>query len=340
VVSGAPTYVIAEAGVNHDGSEETALDLVDAALDAGADAIKFQSFDPSAIAVDDAPLAEYQRAAEDARSQVLMLERLRLSDAAFARLAEHCRRRGITFLSTPFDEPSAAMLADLGVPAYKVGSGELTNLPFLRSLASRGLPLLVSTGMAELTDVESAVLSIGEAGAPPLALLHCVSSYPTPPEQANLRAMDTLREAFPGVPVGYSDHCLGIEISLAAVARGAAILERHLTLNRGRPGPDHAASLEPDELAELVRRVRLVEQALGTGVKEPQPAERDTRLVARRSLVALRDLEAGEVLSDETIGAKRPAGGLPPSALDELVGRRLARPLRRDEQISWEHVAP
>lgn len=335
---GAPTYVIAEAGVNHDGDEATAVALVDAAVAAGADAIKFQSFHPSAIAVDDAPLADYQRRGED--SQIAMLERLRLPDEAFGRIAEHCRERNVTFLSTPFDEASADLLFQLGVPAYKVGSGELTNLPFLRALARRGLPLLVSTGMSDMTEVTSAVEAVRDAGAPPLALLHCVSSYPTPPDQANLRAMDTLRVAFPGVPVGYSDHCMGIEVSLAAVARGAAVLERHLTLDRGRPGPDHAASLEPDELTELVRRARLVEQSLGDGVKVAQPAERNTQMVARRSLVALRDLEAGETISTDSVGAKRPAGGLPPDALEDLIGRRLAQPLRRDEQITWEHIAP
>ena len=337
--AGAPTYVIAEAGVNHDGDEKTALALVDAAVASGADAIKFQSFHPSAIAVDSAPLADYQRRGEDSRSQVAMLERLRLSDDAFGRISEHCRKRNITFLSTPFDEASADLLAHLGVPAYKVGSGELTNLPFLRALARRGLPLLVSTGMSDMTEVSAAVAAVRDAGAPPLALLHCVSSYPTPSDQANLRAMDTLRAAFPGVPVGYSDHCMGIEVSLAAVARGAAVLERHLTLDTRRPGPDHAASLEPDELAELVRRARVVEQSLGDGIKVAQPAEQNTQLVARRSLVALRDLEAGETISSDNVGAKRPAGGLHPDALEELIGRRITQPIRRDEQITWEHVA-
>lgn len=336
---GEPVYVIAEIGVNHDGSLDRAIALVEAAANAGVDAIKFQTFEPDALATDSAPLAVYQREGTDAPSQREMLERLRLADEDLKALAALCRRLGPHFLSTPFDEASAAKLEALEVPAFKVGSGELTNLPFLRHLAARALPLLVSTGMSDLDEVRAAVAAIAAAGAPPLALLHCVSSYPTPPAQVNLRAMDTLAAEFPGAVIGYSDHCLGVEVSVAAVARGAKVIERHITLDRTLPGPDHAISLEPEELAWMVKAIRTVEAALGDGSKRPQDAEANTRAVARRSLVAARDLEQGRILAAGDLTAKRPAGGLPPSELDAILGRSLARPLRRDELLTEAHLA-
>jgi N-acetylneuraminate synthase/N,N'-diacetyllegionaminate synthase len=335
----APVYIVAEAGVNHDGDIHAALDLIDAAADAGADAVKFQTFDPEALVTEYAPQAAYQADRAQAASQRAMLERVRLSDAEFARLAEHAVERDVTFLSTPFDQASAQLLDALGVAAFKVGSGDLSNLPFLADVARRGRPLIVSTGMADAAEVAQAVDAVHAAGGNELALLHCVSSYPTPVEQANLRAMDALRAAHPDAVIGYSDHCLGIEISLAAVARDARILERHLTLDRSRPGPDHAVSLEPAELAELVRRVREVEAALGTGEKRPQPAERDVMVVARRSIVAARDLRAGESIDAKALVVKRPAGGMPPSRLHELIGRTVARSVARDQRLSEEDLA-
>src|SRR4051794_32398414 len=230
VGEGAPVYVIAEAGVNHNGDPGLALDLVDAAADAGADAVKFQTFDPAALVVAGGRQAVYQRERAAAQDQRAMLDAVALAPAEFERIAHHARDRGVTFLSTPFDEGSADVLERLDVEAFKVGSGELTNLPFLRSLGARGRPMLISTGMGTLEEIDAAVTTAGAAGAGEIALLHCVSSYPTPPEQANLRALDTLRERFPGVVVGYSDHCLGLDVSLAAVGRGAHILERHFTL--------------------------------------------------------------------------------------------------------------
>jgi N,N'-diacetyllegionaminate synthase len=332
--------MIAEIGVNHDGSVEQAMALVEAAAAAGADAVKFQTFDPDALATRGAPLAAYQRDGTDAESQREMLERLRLADEDLGSLAALCRRLGPHFLSTPFDEASVALLESLEVPAFKVGSGELTNLPFLRYLGGRGLPLLLSTGMGDLEEVRAAVGAVATGGTPPLALLHCVSSYPAPVEQANLRAMDTLAAEFPDAVIGYSDHCLGLEVSLAAVARGAKVIERHITLDRTRPGPDHHVSLEPEEMARLVAGIRLVESALGDGRKEPQEAEADTRIVARRSLVAARDLAEGRILTATDLTAKRPAGGLPPSALDNVVGRSLTRPLGRDERLTDAHLSP
>lgn len=323
-------YVIAEAGVNHDGSVDRALALVDAAADAGADAVKFQTFDPTALAAAGAPLAAYQRdRAVGADDQIAMLSQLTLSAAEFGAVADRCRTQGIEFLSTPFDDASANLIADLGVRAVKVGSGELTNTPFLRRLAARRLPILLSTGMSDLEEIDTAVAAIAASGAPPLALLHCVSSYPTPPAQANLRAITTLRNRY-GPLVGYSDHCLGLDVSLAAVALGAVVVERHLTLDRGAPGPDHALSLLPSELADLVARTEVVWTALGTGNKEPQPAEADTRAVVRRSLVAARELCVGETISETDIATKRPGNGLAPGFLDALVGSVVKRPIQAD----------
>lgn len=336
VGEGAPVYVIAEIGVNHDGNVKRALEMIDACARAGADAVKFQTFDPQALAAERAPLAAYQRrAGEEITSQVQMLERLALSADEFAALAARCGELGVDFLSSPFDEPSATMLVGLGVPAIKVGSGELTNLPLLRALADHRLPMLLSTGMADLAEIAAAREA---ATGAPVALLHCVSSYPAPPEQANLRAIVTLRDRFGGV-VGYSDHCLGLDVSLAAVALGAHILERHVTLDRSAPGPDHAISLLPDELGELVRRTRIVESALGDGRKRAQPAEADTARVARRSLVAARDLQAGEVVTKDAIAIKRPADGLGPARRDELIGVALRRPVARDEPFLDEDLA-
>jgi N,N'-diacetyllegionaminate synthase len=340
VGDGAPVFVIAEAGVNHDGDLDTAIALVDAAADAGADAVKFQTFDPAALTVEEAPLADYQRERGEAGDQRRMLERLRLPDDAFARLAEHAAARGIVFLSAPFDEGSAQLLADLDVPAFKLGSGELTNLPFLARVAGYSKPMILSTGMATLEEVDAAVRTVRDAGCRHLALLHCVSSYPTPIEQANLRAMDTLRHAQPDAVIGYSDHVLGLDAAVASIALGAEVLERHLTLDRNRPGPDHALSSEPGEMAELVRRVRATEAALGDGAKRPQPAEADVREVARRSLVAAQALRAGDALTADAVTAKRPAGGLSPARLPELVGRRLARDVAAGARLSDDDLEP
>ena len=339
VGAGAPVLVIAEVGVNHDGDVDAAMALVDAAADAGAEAVKFQTFDATALATSAAGLAAYQRErAPDVAGQREMLERLELAAEEFAAIAQRCDDRGVVFLSTPFDPASAQLLVQLGVPAFKVGSGELTNLPFLAALASRGLPLLVSTGMATLQETAEAVEAIRAAGGS-LVLLHCVSSYPAPPEHANLRALDALRTAF-DVPVGYSDHCLGAEATLAAVARDACVIERHLTLDRDRRGPDHAMSLEPGELRELISRIREVESMLGDGDKRPQPSELDTLVAARRSLVAARPLRAGEVLGRESLAVKRPGDGLAAREIDRLLGRRLVRSLASDEQLREEDLEP
>jgi N,N'-diacetyllegionaminate synthase len=336
---GNPTYVIAEVGVNHDGSVADALRLVDVAADAVADAVKFQTFDPAALVSEAAPLANYQAERSAAASQLEMLEALVLPPAELRQIQERCAERGIAFLSTPFDELSARTLLDLDVPAFKVGSGDLTNLPLLTALARAGLPMIVSTGMATMDEVADAVRAIQDAGDPPIALLHCVSSYPTPPDRANLRAMDALASAFPDAVIGYSDHCLGLEVSLAAVARGAAVLERHITLDRTRSGPDHALSLEPDELAALVAGVRTVESSLGDGDKRPVDVELNTRDVARRSLVAARDLPEGHVLRELDIAIKRPGGGLPPGDAAKVIGATLRRAIGHDEPLRQDDLS-
>ena len=333
VRNGGPVFVIAEAGVNHDGELDTAMALVDAAADAGADAVKFQTFEPGELVTADSTLASYQRAGvPSASGQREMLERLRFGADEHGALVRHCAARGITFLSTPFDARSAALLASLGVSALKVGSGELTNTPFLAELAGYGLPILLSTGMGTIEEVDAAVAVVRDGGAP-LALLQCVSSYPAPDEDANLRAIDTMRERY-GVAVGYSDHSTGLDLSLAAVARDACLIERHLTLDRRRPGPDHAMSLEPAQLTELIARIRVLQSWLGDGVKRPQPSEDELRVVARRSIVAARALEAGEVLDAAALAIKRPGDGLAPSRLPSLVGRRLRHAVAADRQLA------
>jgi sialic acid synthase SpsE len=266
-----------------------------------------------------------------------MLAALALHETAWAELRDHARERGIVFLSTPFDDASAELLDRLDVPAFKVASGELTNLPFLRRLARRGRPLLASTGMADIVEVADAVDAIAAAGDPPLVLLHCVSSYPARPEDANLRAIATLAAAF-HVPVGWSDHTPGIEMPLAAVAAGAALIEKHLTLDRTMTGPDHAASLEPDELRAMVAGIRVVEAALGTGVKAPVDAERPIAAVARRSLHWARAFPEGHIVIEEDLVALRPGSGISPARDAEIVGRRTRRSVRAEAIVAPDDV--
>ena len=354
------TTIIAEAGVNHDGSVETALELIDVAAEAGADVVKFQTFDVDEVVTADAPQAGYQRERAPASSQQEMLRSLVLDEAAHERLAAHCEDRGIEFLSTAFDEGSLRRLVDLGIRRVKVPSGELTNGPLLLAFARTRLPLVVSTGMATLGEVESALAVIAygrlhpeglpsredlsdayRAGirtgalADELTVLHCTSSYPAQPEDVNLAAMDTLAQSF-GLPVGYSDHTLGTAISLAAVARGASLIEKHITLDRARPGPDHAASLEPEGLRDLVAGIRAIEASIGTAVKYPTSSERDTAAVARRSIVAARPITAGTLFQSEDLNALRPGTGRSPMDLWSLIGRQAKRDYRPHELIDQD----
>ena len=332
-------FLIAEAGVNHNGSLDLALQLVDAAKASGADAVKFQTFQADLLAARSAHKAPYQeRTTASTESQFEMLQRLELDASAHLALIEHCRKVGIQFLSSPFDMASADLLAEMDVPLFKVPSGEITNLPFLRHIASKKRPVILSTGMSTLEEVEEAVQVITTSGAPKLTLLHCVTEYPAPYAEVNLRAMETLRSAF-GLPVGYSDHTPGIEIAIAAAALGAEVIEKHFTLDRSLPGPDHKASLEPTELQQMVEAVRHVESAMGTGIKVPAACELSNISVARKSVVAARALPAGHKLTGGDLEIKRPGNGLAPKLLPVLIGRILRAELAKDELIRWEHLA-
>jgi len=318
---GHPCFIVAEAGVNHNGELAMARQLIDVAVQTGADAIKFQTFKAERVVTPGAPKADYQLQTTDTdQSQYEMLRRLELSIEAHRELMDYCRLKRILFMSTPFDDESADFLAELGVALFKIPSGEITNLPFLARVARYDKPMIVSTGMANLGEVEAAVRTIAETGNQNLILLHCVSNYPANPADTNLRAMKTMSIAF-DLPVGYSDHTPGIVVALAAVTLGACVIEKHFTLDRSLPGPDHQASSEPDELLELVQGIRTVEGALGHGRKEPAASEANTAAVARKSLVAARDIPAGTILTDELIAIKRPGTGLPPAMRTYLVGR-------------------
>lgn len=333
-----PCMVIAEAGVNHNGTLQLAKQLVDVAMDSGADAVKFQTFKAERLVSASAPKAPYQlQTTNRNESQLEMLRRLELSEEAHRELLAYCRTLGIRFLSTPFDEQSADFLAALGVPAFKISSGDLTNAPLLRHVARKGRPMIVSTGMSTLAEVETAVRTIHEVGHPGLILLHCVSNYPANPADANLRAMQTMAEAFK-VPVGYSDHTPGMTVALAAVALGACVIEKHFTLDRALPGPDHQTSLEPAELKALVRQIRTVEAALGHGRKEPAAAEAGTAAAARKSLVAAQDIPAGSRLTEALIAVRRPGTGLPPSMFTQVIGRTVVSNIPAGTVLTREMV--
>ncbi len=334
--SGQPCFIIAEAGVNHNGDPDLAMALVDAAQKAGADAVKFQTFKAERLVSKMTPMADYQKQNTGTdKPMIEMLRQLEMSDDLHDRLHKYCRRRGILFLSSPFDEVSADFLYHLGLPAFKIPSGELTNLPFLRHLAKLGRPLIISTGMASLAEVGDAVRAVEAAGNSEIVLLHCLSNYPADPREVNLRAMQTMSAAF-DMPIGYSDHVLGNEAALAAVALGACVIEKHFTINRSLPGPDHQASLEPAELESLVRGIRMVEQTLGDGIKRPMPSELKNHSVSRKSIVAASDILAGDIFSTENLTVKRPATGLSPMLWDKLLGTRAPRNFQCDEPIALE----
>ena len=335
---GLPCFVIAEAGVNHNGDIRRARLMVEAAIEAGVDAIKFQTFKAEQLAAATAPKANYQlQTTGSAESQLEMLKRLELSYETEMDLFQYCKQRGILVLSSPFDEESVDFLGRLGIAAFKIPSGEITNLPFLERASGYGIPMILSTGMSNLKEVETAVRTIRHAGDPPLILLHCVSDYPARAADINLRAMHTMERTF-HVPVGYSDHTMGIEVAIAAVALGACMIEKHFTLDRNLPGPDHRASLEPEELKALVKGVRAVESALGNGCKEPAPCELHTAAIARKSLVAAKGISAGTVITLDHVTAKRPGTGLPPVVRSQLIGRQAKRDIAADTILSWEMV--
>ncbi len=326
--AGCRAFIIAEAGVNHNGDLNMARELVDLAAAAGADAVKFQTFIAEESITVDASKADYQRITTgNEESQLEMARKLELSFDDFRELKRYCDERGIVFLLTPFDFESVDFLHSLGVPALKISSGDLTNHPLLRRVASTGVPVIISTGMSNMDEVKEVTGVVRAEGNDQLILLQCVTNYPADPADVNLRAMQTMAEAL-NVPVGFSDHTLGIEVSLAAVALGACVIEKHFTLDRNLPGPDHRASLEPRELESLVHGIRRVEAALGDGIKTPTASEASNAAVARRSLVAARDIKAGTVITAELTACKRPGTGLPPKMLDHVVGKTALIDLR------------
>ncbi|HUQ68228.1 MAG TPA: N-acetylneuraminate synthase [Planctomycetaceae bacterium] len=336
---GHPCFVIAEAGVNHNGSLDLALQLVDVAAETGADAVKFQTFKAEKLTTAAAKQADYQsRNLGKTESQLAMLKRLELSADDHHRIIARCAARGILFMSTPFDEDSADFLDDLDMPVIKIPSGEVTNLPFLRHLAAKRRPMILSTGMSALGEVETAVETLQDAGNSQIVLLQCISNYPADPKDVNLRAMHTMATAF-GHPVGYSDHTLGIEVSLASVALGACVVEKHFTLDRNMPGPDHLASAEPDEIRQLVQGIRKVEAALGTGRKVAAASEASTAAVARRSIVAARPIIAGSTITRDDLMARRPGTGLSPAMMGQIVGLTAREDIPAGELISLKKVA-
>lgn len=331
--SGKKTFIIAEAGVNHNGDIEIAKLLIKAAAEAGADAVKFQSFHAKSLSTPMAPKAEYQKENTSVEeNQLEMLKKLELSYEEHLELSRYCQEQGICFLSTPFDEESLSVLESIGLPLYKISSGEITNYPLLVKIAELRKPVILSTGMSTLTEVADAVSVLQEHGAGSITLLHCTTQYPTSFEDVNLNAMLTLKRRF-GLNVGYSDHTQGIEIPLAAVAMGATVIEKHFTLDRRMEGPDHKASIEPNELKSMVRAIRHIEAAKGNGEKKPAAAEVNNIVVVRKSIVAKRPIKTGEVFSESNITTKRPGIGISPMKWTDLIGRVATRDYNEDELI-------
>ncbi len=325
--------IIAEAGVNHNGSMELAKKLIDAAAKAGADYVKFQTFKPEKLVARSAGTAEYQKKnLHSDESQLEMLNKLALAQEDFRELKRYCEERNIGFLSTPFDLDSLAFLDSLGMDFWKIPSGEITNLPYLEAIAQTDRPVVLSTGMADLAEVEDAMKVLTKQKPREITILQCNTEYPTPYEDVNLRAMQTMKEVF-HVPVGYSDHTKGIAIPLAAVGAGAQVIEKHFTLDRTLPGPDHVASLEPDELQAMVEGIRQIEKAMGTGEKVPSSSEKKNIAAARKSLVAACRIQKGELFTSENITTKRPGDGLSPMRYHEILGQVADRDYEEDEQI-------
>lgn len=325
--------IIAEAGVNHNGSVDIAKKLIEEAANAGVDYIKFQTFKAEKLVAKHAPKADYQNLTTDiCESQYDMIKKLELNIEMHQELIRYCKEKEVKFLSTAFDIESANLLNDLGVEFFKIPSGEITNRPFLEKIGSFRKKVILSTGMANLGEIESALHILNDAGASEIIILHCNTEYPTPMEDVNLMAMNTIKDAFK-VDVGYSDHTNGIEISLAAVALGAKIIEKHFTLNRNMEGPDHKASIEPPELVKMVKSIRNIELALGDGIKKPSNSEVKNKLIARKSIVAERDIVEGEIFTTENLAIKRPGSGLSPMMWYEVIGKPARRDFKEDELI-------
>ncbi len=327
------TYVIAEAGVNHNGDYELARRMIYEAKKAGADAVKFQTFKAENLVSVHAPKAEYQLQNTDLReSQQEMLKRLELSYEQFKNLNQYAKELKIDFLSTPFDEDSIEFLRLLQMPFFKIPSGEITNLPYLLNIAATQIPIIMSTGMSTLNEIEEALQVFDAYDRKNIILLHCNTQYPTPFQDVNLKALDTLKQQF-GVAVGYSDHTLGIEVPIAAVAMGAVLIEKHFTLDSNMEGPDHKASLEPKELADMIKAIRNIEKALGTGEKIPSASELHNKEIARKSIVARTDIKKGDIFTEHNITAKRPGGGISPMKWHHVIGKIAIRDFKKDEKI-------
>lgn len=337
VGEGGPVFIVAEAGSNHDGKLEQAKQLIDVAVNAGADAVKFQTFSADKIVAKVGPKTGYMEKVSEKESVYEIFKRIELPREWHRELAEYASKKGLIFLSSPFDEDAVDLLDELGVPAFKVASGELTNLPFIKYMARKGKPLIVSTGAATMNEVGEAVSVIKGAGNKKIVLLHCVANYPAAPEDVNLLAMSALKQKF-RLPVGYSDHTLGIAAPLAAAALGAVMIEKHFTLSRKLPGPDHFYALEPQELKMMVNGIRAVEKMRGTPTKKPVKTEQEIRKLARRSIFAKVNIPAGAIIKKEMLAVLRPAVGLEPTHLDSVVGKRAKVAIERNTAITWDKV--
>lgn len=338
VGEGQPVFIIAEVGVNHNGSIARAKQLIDVAKAVGADAVKFQMCDPAEMVVKDAPKAVYQEKRAHGESHYAMLQRLYFSVKEHLVLKAYAKKKGIIFFSTPFSIKDTRELIKLKMPAMKVGSSDTNNLPQLRIIASANVPIIFSTGMSTLAEVRSSIATIKKADGKDIVVLHCTTAYPTADIDVNLRAMVTMRKAL-GLPVGYSDHTPGTDVAIAAVALGACVVEKHITLSKKLRGPDHFASLEPKEFAALVQAIRRTERILGTGIKEPTGGEKVIAKVARKSIVAARDIPKGKKISTDDLAYKRPGTGIPPKHFDEIIGKITQRTIPQDTPLQWNMLA-
>lgn len=338
VGDGQPVFVIAEAGVNHNGDIDLAKKLVDAAKAAGADAVKFQAFNAENVATKNAKKARYQvKNSNENNSQLAMLKQLELDNNKFRELFIYAKKRNIAFLASAFDKCSVDLLDNLKVPAFKIASGEITNFPLLKYIAEKKKPIILSTGMSTMNEITDALRIIQENGATDIILLHCVTSYPAKKEETNLRVIETLRERFK-LPVGFSDHTTGIATAIAATALGAVMIEKHFTLDKNLKGPDHKASLEPDELKEMIQAVRDVEKALGNGVKKPTKNEEEIKIAVRRSIVAKTTILKGTVITEDLLDFKRPGDGLGPKDLTRIIGMKAKNNISPDELITFDKL--
>ena len=338
VGEGEPCFIIAEAGVNHNGDVNLAKKLIDVAKEAQVDAVKFQTFKADEVMIVSAEKAEYQKETTGLDElQHEMIRKLELIEGHFKELSTYAKGKNILFLSSPFDKGSVDLLDELGVLAFKIGSGEITNFPLLKYIAQKGKPIILSTGMSTLDEIEQAIEAIRKQGVEDIILLHCVSCYPTEVKDMNLKAIETLRQAFK-IPVGLSDHSLGITVLITAVATGAHVIEKHFTLDKDLPGPDHRASLEPDELEQMVTAIRDVEEAKGDGVKKLTKGEEENKKAARRSIVARVEIPVGMIITKEMLDIKRPGTGIEPKHLDKVIGRKVKIDIKRNALMSWNNL--